>query len=308
MRNPYPKFVWFFGIVEDTSSDPLRLGRVRVRAVGFHPSSANTTDLPYAPVLNGGAARISNGQMVLGFFMDGEEAQQPCVLGTITGAVTGSNFVDNLKRAGITLRGIVEDIVENIGEAIEEIFPESTSSESREFWTLVAICAAEAGTSSGQNQADVAQSIYNRVIAGQYGGSSVREVILATNQYQPTWCYPRPRGATCPNSGSAKQEWRNIQGINSASIASQVTPAQLLQVARNLKNKTLQENSARFIGPRTDFRGNPYKHAVVNSVDRDPNRGNGTNAFGFNKGSRYNGEKGVARVPAFVNDYKLEET
>ena len=90
MRNPYPKFVWFFGIVEDTSSDPLRLGRVRVRAVGFHQSSANTTDLPYALVLNGGAARINSGQMVFGFFLDGEEAQQPIIMGLMGGATTSA--------------------------------------------------------------------------------------------------------------------------------------------------------------------------------------------------------------------------
>ena len=100
MRKPYPKFVWFFGFVEDTSSDPLRLGRLRVRAVGFHSSSIATTDLPLAFVLDGGAVRISTGQMVLGFFLDGEEAQQPCILGTLGGAVTGSNFVDILRGAG----------------------------------------------------------------------------------------------------------------------------------------------------------------------------------------------------------------
>lgn len=94
MRNPYPKFVWFFGIVEDTSSDPLKLGRIRVRATGFHPSSTAPIDLPLAFVLDGGAVRISTGQMVLGFFLDGEEAQQPCILGTLGGAVTSKEVFD----------------------------------------------------------------------------------------------------------------------------------------------------------------------------------------------------------------------
>jgi hypothetical protein len=100
MRNPYPNFVWFFGVAEDTSEDPLRLGRVRVRAVGFHPSTLEKEKLPWAPVLNGGTAKIKSGQMVLGFFLDGEEAQQPCILGTIGGAVTGSDFVDSQKKSG----------------------------------------------------------------------------------------------------------------------------------------------------------------------------------------------------------------
>lgn len=102
MRNPYPNFVWFFGVAEETSGDPLQLGRVRVRAVGFHPSAAvlEQDKLPWAPVLNGGTAKIKPGQMVLGFFMDGEEAQQPCVLGTIGGSVTDSGFVDRQKKSG----------------------------------------------------------------------------------------------------------------------------------------------------------------------------------------------------------------
>jgi hypothetical protein len=184
--------------------------------------------------------------------------------------------------------------------------PVNAGPPSQEFWTLVAICAAEAGVGAdkAQYQCDVAQSIYNRAIAGVYGGSSVRQVILARNQYQPTWCYPKPRGSQCANSGSAKSEWRNIQDINSAAVASMVSASNLLQVARNLKNRELQENSRRFIGPRTDFRGNPYKNAVVNRVDRIPGS-NRTNAFGFNRGSSYNGEKGVAQVPAFVNSQEL---
>ena len=90
MRNPYPDFVWFFGTAEDTSSDPLRIGRVRVRATGFHPSAdiLPPEQLPYALVLNGGAAKINSGQMVFGFFLDGEEAQQPIIMGVLGGATS----------------------------------------------------------------------------------------------------------------------------------------------------------------------------------------------------------------------------
>lgn len=92
MRNPYPNFVWFFGVAEETSGDPLKLGRVRVRAVGFHPKNGLSTEqLPWAPVLNGGAAKINNGQMILGFFMDGEEAQQPVVLGVLGGGTSSAD-------------------------------------------------------------------------------------------------------------------------------------------------------------------------------------------------------------------------
>ncbi len=91
-NTPYGKFIWFVGIVEDTFDDPSELGRVRVRAIGFHPDGEimPTENLPLAPVLNGGSAKINAGQMVLGFFMDGELLQQPFILGVINGAVSSA--------------------------------------------------------------------------------------------------------------------------------------------------------------------------------------------------------------------------
>lgn len=89
---PYGEFVWWIGTVEDTFDDDSKLGRVRVRIVGYHPPAGvvPTEELPLAPVLNGGTARINNGEMVLGFFMDGHAAQQPFILGVIGGSVTNS--------------------------------------------------------------------------------------------------------------------------------------------------------------------------------------------------------------------------
>ena len=43
-------FLWFTGVVEDRL-DPLKVGRVKVRAVGFHTSNKEklpTSDLPWA--------------------------------------------------------------------------------------------------------------------------------------------------------------------------------------------------------------------------------------------------------------------
>jgi uncharacterized protein (TIGR02594 family) len=94
-NTPYGKFIWFIGIAEDTFSDPTQLGRVRVRAIGFHPESKDilpTENLPLAPVLNGGSAKINPGQMVLGFFMDGELLQQPFILGVINGGVSSASY------------------------------------------------------------------------------------------------------------------------------------------------------------------------------------------------------------------------
>jgi putative chitinase len=113
LRNtPYDEFYWFIGIAEDTFDDPTELGRVRVRAIGFHPSEEvlPTENLPLAPVLDGGLAKINAGQMVLGFFMDGELLQQPFILGVINGALAGTAVFDNMRQLGNDEQQAVGDL------------------------------------------------------------------------------------------------------------------------------------------------------------------------------------------------------
>lgn len=88
---PYKEFVWFVGVVEDIK-DPEKINRVRVRCIGFHTENrANlpVEDLPWAPFLSSTGAisgpMVVQGDWVVGFFMDGHLAQQPVVMGTITG-------------------------------------------------------------------------------------------------------------------------------------------------------------------------------------------------------------------------------
>ena len=93
-------FFWWVGEVED-NEDPMELGRVKVRILGFYtnfqggtvadlPSSA----LPWATVLqhtsqagNDGqgesSGQLQPGAIVMGFFMDGEHAQMPIVIGVM---------------------------------------------------------------------------------------------------------------------------------------------------------------------------------------------------------------------------------
>jgi hypothetical protein len=85
-------FTWFIGEVEDRN-DPLKVGRVRVRCFGWHPSKEElpTTDLPWAqtiqPVTAPAAAPtgLGIGVWVFGFFMDGDKAQRPMIMGQIPG-------------------------------------------------------------------------------------------------------------------------------------------------------------------------------------------------------------------------------
>lgn len=246
MRNPYPNFVWFFGIVEDTSSDPLKLGRVRVRAVGFHPSSTNRKDLPWAFVLNGGAAKIVNGQMVLGFFMDGEEAQQPCVLGTISGAVTSSPVFDYMRRVG----GVINSLFKTSSDPIpREDLPslqlggeknKLAKIEAEKFlgrpitdeeWELLLRATVAEASPDSKEQAQVAGVILNRTRSKYGGQDTIRGVLEAENQFQavtgtsrsgPSVNYTNPTQAqiaSVTNSiltrlSTANKEWLNFTAFD----------------------------------------------------------------------------------------------
>ena len=91
-------FVWFTGVVEDRN-DPSKLGRVRVRCLGYHTESLTdlpTSDLPWAHIMqstnNPSMQGLGNtpsflveGTWVVGFFLDAVEKQQPLIMGTLPG-------------------------------------------------------------------------------------------------------------------------------------------------------------------------------------------------------------------------------
>tara|TARA_A200000113_G_scaffold195948_1_gene186704 strand:+ start:94 stop:1164 length:1071 start_codon:yes stop_codon:yes gene_type:complete len=90
-------FKWFVGVVED-NNDPDKLGRVKVRAYGFHTKDLTdipTDSLPWASVMSptndtsmqgiGKFSKIVNGTWVVGFYMDAAEMQNPIVMGTLKG-------------------------------------------------------------------------------------------------------------------------------------------------------------------------------------------------------------------------------
>ena len=89
-------FTWFVGVVEDRN-DPIKLGRVRVRCFGWHNESKveiPTDKLPWAMPMNSiNSAQTNNigtsptglieGTWVVGFFLDGDRAQEPVIMGTL---------------------------------------------------------------------------------------------------------------------------------------------------------------------------------------------------------------------------------
>lgn len=106
-------FVWWVGVVEDRKNDPLKLGRVKVRILGYHTpvkSDIDTTHLPWAvvsmPVTSAAVSGVGaspsglvEGSHVWGFFRDGHDATDPVVCGVFPGipvesANTHSGFND----------------------------------------------------------------------------------------------------------------------------------------------------------------------------------------------------------------------
>ena len=97
----YGEFVWWQGVVEDRT-DPLFLGRCRVRILGYHTDNKQendgipTADLPWAtpsqPITSAAMNGIGTtplgpveGTWVFGFFRDGKNAQEPVIIGTFGG-------------------------------------------------------------------------------------------------------------------------------------------------------------------------------------------------------------------------------
>lgn len=95
-------FRWFIGVVKDIGDDR---SRVRVRIFGIHRTEDQTKvsdgDLPWALVLyptTGGQTSSGNashgltpGTWVFGMFADGEDSQQPVIMGVINGGYNSMN-------------------------------------------------------------------------------------------------------------------------------------------------------------------------------------------------------------------------
>jgi hypothetical protein len=104
-------FIWFMGVVEDRD-DPLKLGRVKIRCFGWHPKDKEelpTEGLPWAQTIqpvtapSAPSSGLTEGTWVFGFFIDGEDAQRPMVVGQVPGYrfdSEGKNGESELPRAG----------------------------------------------------------------------------------------------------------------------------------------------------------------------------------------------------------------
>lgn len=80
-------FYWWTGVVEDRQ-DPIKLGRCRVRIVGWHsnnkmelPTESLPWSIPMLPTNNTHPYAPREGERVFGFFADGEAGQHPIIMG-----------------------------------------------------------------------------------------------------------------------------------------------------------------------------------------------------------------------------------
>ena len=122
-------FVWFTGVVEDRN-DPDKLGRVRVRCLGFHTEDLNdipTKDLPWANVMApttnpsmqglGQTPSLPDGSLDGGIEIGGEEEEerpapaQPAEVEPEAPEISGSNLSTDLAKG-------TEDIAEKAGEKV----------------------------------------------------------------------------------------------------------------------------------------------------------------------------------------------
>ena len=108
-------FIWFAGVVEDRQ-DPLKLGRCRVRCLGYHTEDKNvlpTTDLPLAhpllPITSSGVSGIGQtplglleGSWVIGFFRDADTKQDAVILGALPGKPTSTGAINQAEGLGFS--------------------------------------------------------------------------------------------------------------------------------------------------------------------------------------------------------------
>lgn len=190
-------FNWWVGVVEDRN-DPEKLGRCKVRIFGYHTDNKEilpTKDLPWAwpiqPITSAGMSGkgqtplgVLPGTWVIGFYLDGNDMQQPAFFGVISSKVGGTAFEPNNETApvpeqpGTTTNpndGILRDergepVRDSSGEPIQSGRP------AVEGWELGQ--TSEKFESGGRGPGTI--NDYKGKSAGDYGGASYGTYQLAS--------------------------------------------------------------------------------------------------------------------------------
>jgi len=198
-------FNWWIGVVEDRM-DPEKQGRCRVRIFGYHTEDKEvlpTEDLPWAipiqPITSAGISGIGTtplgpvtGTWVLGFFLDGEDMQQPAMLGTIATSVSSTVYKSAEDKESLVNKndGFLRDsngeiVTDSSGTPIKAAVP------AVEGWVLGQ--TSEKFESGGRGPGII--NDYNGASSEDYGGASYGSYQLAS--YLPSIL---PNGKARPKS------------------------------------------------------------------------------------------------------------
>ena len=183
-------FNWWIGVVEDRM-DPEKMGRCRVRIYGYHTDSKiilPTKDLPWAtpiqPITSAAISGIGSsplgpveGTWVIGFFLDGEDMQQPAIFGTIATKAAKKAFKvqEETPQVSNPSDGVLKDgsgnvVVDGQGEPVKVGTP------SVEGWELGQ--TSEKYESGGKGPGTI--NAYNGGAGGDLGGASYGTYQLAS--------------------------------------------------------------------------------------------------------------------------------
>jgi len=175
-------FNWWIGVVEDRD-DPEKIGRCRVRIFGYHTDSKDilsTKDLPWAvpiqPITSAATSGIGSsplgpvtGTWVVGFFLDGNDMQQPAMFGTIaTKAISkGYDSPESKKEVENTNDGVLKDgnggvVTDGDGRPVRTGVPEVPG------WVLGS--TSEKYETSGKGPGTI--NDYKGAAKGDFGGAS----------------------------------------------------------------------------------------------------------------------------------------
>lgn len=235
---------------------------------GFFTPYINSMIKPFALALGVGESLFSNILVDISVMAEKKKSESlNDFIKTWSGFLKDDNFIDKF----------IDREAETTGTPLSGV--------GTDFWTLAAMCAVEDGR--GQGNADVAQSVYNRIADGSYG-KTIYDVITADGQYQVA--YIDPTASRGPGT-KTDEIWKSINDEQSAGAAIcsyykkrgqtktiESCAAQAKKAGDDIRNTSYQKEAAAFVGGRTDYLAN------------DPagvQRPEGGNSFTWKYGKKY---------------------
>jgi hypothetical protein len=263
-------FNWWIGVVEDRM-DPEKMGRCRVRIYGYHTDNKvilPTKDLPWAtpiqPITSAAISGIGSsplgpveGTWVIGFFLDGEDMQQPAIFGTIATKAANKAFrvLEEKPQVSNPNDGVLKDgsgniVVDGQGEPVKVGTP------TVEGWELGQ--TSEKYESGGKGPGTI--NAYNGGAGGDLGGASYGTYQLAS--FLPA----------VMSTGKARPSAKNspvIQFLNNSKFKEKFAGLEPATAAFDAKWKEIATtNAADFKKEQHDYIQKKYYDVAVSNLQR----------------------------------------